>query len=685
MNKMTIGTFALFLLPFQHTAIAQEVAEESSNKSALETIVVSARRSDTQLSDVTGNISQLLSEELADIGPIHVNESLIRVPGTWISRGNGQEHLTAIRSPVLTGAGGCGAFFIAQDGISLRGPVFCNVNQLFDANTEQAGAIEVLRGPASSLYGSNAVHGVINVITQDPLTSRDYIGFDAGPHSYFRGQFGLTHKSDNQALGVYGNVTNDGGFKDESGFDQQKFDVVHQITSGDYNIKSVLSVANLNQETSGFIEGFEAFRDDSRKRENPNPEAFRDSKAVRAYSRIERILNDNSSFSITPYFRFTDMRFIQHFVPWQPIEENGQRGFGVQSQYRLSTDNVDYSVGLDVDITDGFLTEEQFIDFSPNIPIGDHYDYDVLGTTISPYVNIDWLVGDRTRVNIGARYDYTEYDYDNNLSTGSACAPEVAVCRFVRPESQTLDFNNFSSSLGVTHEWQDEQLVYVKASQGFRAPQATELFRLQQGQISVDLDSEELTAFELGLRGQAASLFYDVALFLQDKDNFIFQDANRQNVSNGETRHRGIELDLRYQITPSLDASFSGTFARHTYENDLLLSNNANINGNDIDTAPRRITNTRLGWQATEAIRTELEWIHLASYYLNPENTAEYDGHNLVNLRTHWQASERIQLSARITNLTDTDYAERADFGFGSFRYFVGEPRSLYVSVRYAL
>ncbi|TDF35146.1 TonB-dependent receptor [Alteromonadaceae bacterium M269] len=685
MKKTTIGTLALFLLPIHTTLAAEDATAEEAEESQLETIVITANRSDTQLSDVIGNASQLLSEELADIGQIHVNESLIRVPGTWISRGNGQEHLTAIRSPVLTGAGGCGAFFIAQDGISLRGPGFCNVNQLFDVNTEQAGAIEVIRGPGSSLYGSNAVHGIINVITPDVFTSQDYLGFDAGPHSYFRGSLGLSHKTDNQAFGVFGNVTNDGGYKDESGFDQQKFDFIHQITSGDYNIKSVLSVANLNQETAGFIEGFEAFRDESRKRENPNPEAFRDSKAVRGYSRIEKVINDNSSFSITPYFRYTDMRFIQHFVPWQPIEENGQRSLGVQGQYRLTRNDVEYSFGLDIDLTDGFLTEEQFIDFSPNIPIGDHYDYDVLGTTISPYVNVDWVLSDRTRLNAGVRYDYTDYDYDNNLSTGSACAPEVTNCRFIRPESQTRSFNNFSPTLGITHEWRTEQLLYAKASRGFRAPQATELFRLQQGQISADLDSEELTAFELGFRGQAAALFYDVALFLQDKDNFIFQDTNRQNVSNGETRHRGVELDLRYQITPTFDASFSGTFARHTYENNILISRTTNINGNDIDTAPRRITNFRLGWQATEDIRTELEWINLASYYLNPENTAEYDGHNLVNLRTHWQTSERIQLSARITNLTDTDYAERADFGFGNFRYFVGEPRSLYVSVRYSL
>ena len=57
---------------------------------------------------------------------------------------------------------------MAWDGISLRAPGFCNINQLFDANTEQAGRIEVIKGPATALYGSNAMHGVINVLSAHP-------------------------------------------------------------------------------------------------------------------------------------------------------------------------------------------------------------------------------------------------------------------------------------------------------------------------------------------------------------------------------------------------------------------------------------------------------------------------------------------------------------------------------------
>jgi outer membrane receptor protein involved in Fe transport len=69
---------------------------------------------------------------------------------------------------VLTGAGACGAVLVLEDGIPIRPVGSCNVNELFEVNLEQAAAIEVLRGPGSVLYGSSAVHGVINVIPPMP-------------------------------------------------------------------------------------------------------------------------------------------------------------------------------------------------------------------------------------------------------------------------------------------------------------------------------------------------------------------------------------------------------------------------------------------------------------------------------------------------------------------------------------
>ena len=146
---------------------------------SLEEVVVVASKTKKTLGDTANSISVLRYEDLIRVSPVHINELLQRTPGVWISRGNGQESLTSVRSPVLTGAGSCGAFLVMQDGVSLRAPGFCNVNQLFEGPNEIAERIEVFRGPNSSVYGSNAVHGVINIITPVPRAGNNYVSFEA--------------------------------------------------------------------------------------------------------------------------------------------------------------------------------------------------------------------------------------------------------------------------------------------------------------------------------------------------------------------------------------------------------------------------------------------------------------------------------------------------------------------------
>ncbi|MFT7246608.1 MAG: iron complex outermembrane receptor protein, partial [Candidatus Azotimanducaceae bacterium] len=209
----------------------------------LEEVVVTASRSEQTVSEVGASIEVV--NNIAAIGQTHINEAMQRVSGVWISRGNGQENLTAIRSPVLTGAGGCGAFLTAEDGIPLRSSGFCNVNELFDVNSEQAARIEVLKGPGSVWYGSNAMHGMINVITPQP-DNQHAIYVEGGPHDYYRGRLNLS--GDSWRLDT--NLTTDGGYKHDSGFDQQKASLKTVNTLGNFDATTVLSLSNLNQETA---------------------------------------------------------------------------------------------------------------------------------------------------------------------------------------------------------------------------------------------------------------------------------------------------------------------------------------------------------------------------------------------------------------------------------------------------
>ena len=115
--------------------------------------------------DTPASISRVDAETIAAIGAKHQADVLNRNAGVYIQRGSGAESLGAIRSPVLAGAGACGAFLVAEDSLPIRPTGFCNLNEMFEVNYEQARQIEVLRGPGSSMFGASAVHGVINVIT----------------------------------------------------------------------------------------------------------------------------------------------------------------------------------------------------------------------------------------------------------------------------------------------------------------------------------------------------------------------------------------------------------------------------------------------------------------------------------------------------------------------------------------
>lgn len=653
-----------------------------AQEQTLEQITVTANRTNNSVLDIGSNISWLNEDSLKLIEQQHINQVLARIPGGWISRGNGQEHLTAIRSPVLTGAGGCGAFFIAQDGISLRAPGFCNANQLFDANTEQALSLEILRGPASTMYGSNAVHGVINVLTPNPFdVEQSSLSLSLGPHDYSRGMFSLVTTGEQHGLLLYGNIAKDGGYLDDSGFEQQKFNLIHQYQNQKWQIKNVLAVTNLNQETAGFISGFEVYKDAAVKRQNPNPEAFRDSQSARVYSQISYAQNETTSLRLTPYVRWTDMQFLQHFFPWQPLEENSQTSIGLQLQFQKDYGGLTWLSGFDVDYSQGQLTETQENEFSPTLPSGIHYDYAVNASVYSPFAQVQWSATQQLILSAGLRYEHSKYDYDNRLSAGSACALGIENCRFTRPEDQVVEYDEWSYQINANYAFTHNQRLYAQYSTGYRTPQVTELFRLQAGQVLAELEAENVRSIELGLRSQSQELFYDITFFSMQKDHFIFQDTNRQNISNGETSHRGVELALRYQWQ-YLYASFNGTFAKHKYDSNLTLSQ-INIQNNEIDTAPEHMGSLQLGWRTDSGGFIELEWVHQGNYYLNPENSAEYSGHNLVNLRTGWAINERLDIGLRVSNFTDEDYAERADFGFGSYRYFVGESGAVYATIRY--
>lgn len=694
MKLFKIPAMLILILPCAYGQEYTEQLEVSGDPDReVETITVTRTRDEQLLVDMPGNTAALDNESLKVVGHVHVQESLLRVPGANYARGSGQESLPALRSPVLTGAGGCGSILSAVDGIPLRAAGFCNINELFDAHTEMADRIEVVRGPGSALFGSNAMHGVINVITPGASSDPEYsFGIEGGPHDYSRAKFSGSDTNGAHGLRADVSLSHDGGYRDDSGFDQQKMTLRHEFSGDQVDVTTTMSFTNLNQETAGYVVGEDAYKDDDLNDTNPNPEAYRDTQTVRLATRIDYQLDDVSHITVTPYVRYTDMDFLQHFLPGTPLEENGQKSVGIQTAYfRDIGDSLNIVTGIDLEYTDAFLKQSQDAPtqgsgfLMETIPEGKHYDYQVDALMVAPFIHTSWELSERLSMTAGLRFEMMDYDYDNRMlagrtdENGDECG--FGGCRYSRPEDRGDRFENWSPKLGFLYRLNDNQQVYLNLAQGFRAPQATELYRLQRDQVKADLEPEEIYSAELGLRSQGERLSYEVNIFSMKKRNVIFRDSDFFNVADGETQHKGLELSLAYDLSDQLDFTLNASYAEHEYNDDRIL-NGVAIDNNEVDSAPHHFGSAQLGWNIAKKVRTELEWVNQGSYYTDPENLHEYDGHNLFNLRTSWKPSSQWNIVARIINIANRDYAERADYsGFAGDRYFPGEPRSLYVQI----
>jgi len=670
---------------------ADKDAETRRDKEFLDVILVTAKRGEGRRADLDGNSAQLDASEIDFLRPQHISESLNRLPGVYIHRNSGAEHLTAIRSPILTGGAGAGSFLYLEDGVPMRAAGFANVNGLFEAHAEVAGAVEVVRGPGSALYGSNAVHGLVNVITRAP--SDDFSAFLDVSGSSFDRYLGNASVSDSfgEAGARHGlraslTVIDEGGWRDEAGVDSQKATLRWDFDGQSVRVQTVLSAMNLNQETAGFIQGPDAYKNSGLSRTNPNPNAYRDAQAVRIYSRVESDLSEVWTLSLTPFARWTDMTFRQHFLPYQGLEENGHYSIGVLAAATARYEGGhELILGLDTEYTEGFLKETQSRPSFGPFPQGVHYDYTVDALVLAPFVHGEWQATDALRLVAGLRVEATTYTYDTDT-------PADTVGRFKRPADREDDFLTVTPKIGFVYDLSTEYSAFGSYKRGARAPQTTDLYRLQSLQEVGEVEEETIDAFELGLRGTwreglggvFAGTSFELVGFFMDKENFFFRDADGLNVTDGETRHVGVELLARVPLTETLSLRTAGTYARHTYRFDRNVARASEVisAGDDVDTAPRTLVNTALVWEPTAKTQFELEWEHVGEYFTDAANERDYPGHDVFNLRGSWDVSETLQLYGAVRNVTNTDYAKRADFAFGNERYFPGEDRAYTVGVR---
>ncbi len=647
----------------------------------VDTLVVTTQRRAVPLQSAGGNIAVIDADALITISSDHIAEALNRAPGVGLQRGSGAEQLTAIRSPVLTGGAGAGSFLFLENGVALRSAGFANINGLFDSHYEIARAIEIVRGPSGAVYGANAIHGVINVLTPTPdaQPSRLFeVSGDTQDRYKLKGALSGVH--DRQGFFVGASAVSEAGYRRDAGLDQQKL-TLRQVVEGDaMQLDTIFSFDNLEQETAGFIFGADTLRDRERRKDNANPFAYRDGKSVRLQSTLTLDLASGTEVKLTPYARWNRLEFPQHFLPSNALEENGHWSIGVQSVAYRQLGGLSIFGGVDAEYTKGWLREFQSQPTVFSFTKGLHYDYDVEAINASGFVGADVKAGDGLTLSSAVRVDGAIYDYQNQTDSG-------VVGRFLRPGDQIDRFVTASPKFSVRYKPCEHVTIHASYARGARPPQTTDLYRLQINQTGPQARPEIIDAFEVGARLRAGErLSMTVTGFYMNKNNFFFRDADGFNVSDGKTRHVGVETDSRLALHDTLTLSSAVTYAAHTYRFDRITGSASESisKGDDVDTAPRVLANTRLAWRPVDEFTAEAEWVSVGGYFTDAANDHEYGGHNLLNLRAQAALTRSLAAFVSVRNVTNALYAERADFAFGNDRYFPGETRTVAFGLHYA-
>lgn len=684
-------------------------------ESVLPTMTVTGTREGELLSETPATVEIINDQTLRETRPTHPKDILNQVPGVWVSNLSGEGHSTSIRQPLTTSA----VYLYLEDGVPTRSTGFFNHNALYEINVPQAGGIEVMKGPGSALYGSDAIGGTVNVLTRTPPRQAEFeLSGEVGSHGWGRVLLGGGNSRGDDAWRASLNMTRTDGWQDNAGYNRQTGTARWDRALGDDTfLKTVLSFSRVDQQHVGKLSAGEL---DATPRANNVPFSYRKVDALRLSTAYEKE-TANALLSFTPYIRDNSMEIIPNwsvgYDPNQYVTKN--KSFGFLSKYRHDFEpmRARVIVGLDFDYSPGSRDEDSIrlnkltnayggTTYSLNtavMPV-QIYDYDVTFRGISPYAHGEISLTDKLRLNAGLRYDDMQYDYKNHFNNGAAAATQGVVGAFPangwygHAASTQVSYSHWGPKLGATYAFNDSLNGFAAYSNSFRTPSESQVFRgsRESTAIKAQAAAESLLNLkpvivdnlELGLRGKSGVVRYEASVYhMSKKDDIVsYTDpvtTQRTVVNAGKTLHRGIELGMGLPLAHDWQIDAGLSYAKHTYET-WLVSGTADYSGKEMEAAPRVIANTRLTYSPSHMNggRVQLEWFKLGSYWLDAANTGKYGGHSLVNLRANYPFGKGVELYGSISNLLDKRYAETADGTGTTPIYTTGLPRTLVVGLQ---
>ena len=660
----------------------------------LDEVIVSASRDAQKKSEIPAAVSKISSQEIEDYKPASLDQILNTQAGVYMVDLGNEQHMMSIRQPISTKS----LFLYLEDGMQVRPSGNFNHNALLEMNQASIENIEVMRGAASSIYGSEAVGGVVNVLTYRPKANFEgKVGLRATSQGYYRSDVRVSDTKGKFSYAISENLSfNRNENRDHTDMDKKAITAYFGYDLSE-NIKlwnNFTYVDYFSQMTGSLDE--ESFFD--RKYSSHQSFTKRDAKLFRNRTQLDLNWNNGSKSSVafvykhntlgqTPSYRVKETKRGSGKYQGE-INENQFQSFTLWAQ---DTRKFDL---LDMKWTNGIS-----LDYSPIDYYAEHIDvvYDSTLNKYTDYIRPDSLISDyktnalnyaaysqfeispieQLKITAGLRADLYTYDFNNQIANAKQSG-------YKAPDTKN-EFFSLTPKLGLTYNVNSNIGFYGNYSRGFVPPSISELYR---GQEVPDLKPAKFANYETGgwFSLFQNKLFLEASLYwLVGYDEIITVTENNQrfNRNAGRTNHQGIEYAVKYQITPSLIIRTAGSNSFHRFE-EYKSSEKSDYKGNTMASAPEWTNNMGLDFKpkSIKNLYLGLEWQHVSPYYMDNENTVEYAGYDTFNFRSSYEILG-IELWAQVLNITDKTYASRASVSWGRKQYTPGTERTFVLGLNY--
>lgn len=692
-----LGWFFLILLgapaganeavsPLSEEPPAQVEPAPSGQASFGEEILVTATAREDEGFDVPYSTQVLTQEELRNVRIARtVPEALSEVPGVMVqatSHGQG--------SPYLRGFTGFRTLLLI-DGIRLNNSVFRDGPNQYWTTVDPLGLerLEVVQGPASVLYGSDAIGGTVQALTFDPTVSPGagriagslFYRYASAEHAN-GGEIALRSRvSERWSLAVRGAVKDFGDVRAGEPTDLQE---KTGYGEWDGDLKAAYEMAGGGRLT---IAHQQVGIDDAWRTHSTQYGVSWEGTAVGTDQ--ERSLDQRRELSYVQYHG-SGGRLADSFsasLSWQEqsedefrIRRNGARelqGFdvgtlGVWARWTEESRRTGvWTWGLEAyrDEVDSFGVQ---LDAAGNVlrreiqgPVGDESRYDFWGG----YVQNEAQWSSRWSSILGARWTGARASADRVRDPMTSQAIEVD-----GDWSRVVGNARVLVRLDRADHWH----LFGGVSQGFRAPNLSDLSRFDSARTNErevaapDLDPEDFLSFEVGLKLRRPRLALEAALYQTEIDGLIVRvptgrlvgtelEITKRNAGDGFVH--GIELRGEGNLHGAWWVT--GRFAWLEGEVEIVEPGTG-VRRQTLDKMMPAMGGIALRWQPSAGrVRAELLWEAAARQdRLSPADLLDTQrippagtpGWEVLTLRGHWQVTEQISLSGALENLLDEDY-----------------------------